>query len=456
MCSTSSKRGTVAALLFAALMPITAAAFDAQPFAPAVDPQGYFSVYSSKTAPRNRFYLGLWYSHSDDAFHFDETVTTPGGILTPPTTIRRRVELADRVDMFDLVGSYSVLDWLELGLSLPISKATSEEGRRNGRFDVDHVDVDAKFQILDPSAHGFGLAVIPFGELPAGNGSRLTGNDKFHYGGRAVAELVLSRFRLALNGGYKVNDKPFDDNDEPDEILFGLGAGVLLMGQQPILAAEDDRLELIGEAFGSTTEHHPFDSELNTPVEFLVGPKYYHHWGFHVGAGAGRRITDAINGPDWRVVGTVGYSWQPKPPPPPPPQPPPAPPPPQEKVVVTEEQIITLEPIYFDFDKASIKPVSYPILDQVAKVMTDRANMRIRVEGHTDSKGSDAYNQRLSQRRAEAVVKYLSGKGIDRSRLESVGLGEGRPIAPNQNPDGSDNPIGRAKNRRTEFHVISQ
>ena len=82
--------------------------------------------------------------------------------------------------------------------------------------------------------------------------------------------------------------------------------------------------------------------------------------------------------------------------------------------------------------------------------------MRVRVEGHTDSKGSDAYNQRLSQRRAEAVVKYLSGKGIDRSRLESTGLGEGRPIAPNQNPDGSDNPIGRAKNRRTEFHVISQ
>ena len=82
--------------------------------------------------------------------------------------------------------------------------------------------------------------------------------------------------------------------------------------------------------------------------------------------------------------------------------------------------------------------------------------MRVRVEGHTDSKGSDAYNQRLSQRRAEAVVKYLIGKGIDPSRLEAVGFGEGRPIAPNQNPDGSDNPTGRAKNRRTEFHVITQ
>jgi len=89
--------------------------------------------------------------------------------------------------------------------------------------------------------------------------------------------------------------------------------------------------------------------------------------------------------------------------------------------VVTEEQIITLEPIYFDFDKSTIKAVSYPILDQVVKVMTDRPNMRVRVEGHTDSKGSDAYNQKLSQRRSEAVVKYLIGKGIDPSRLEAVG-----------------------------------
>ena len=85
--------------------------------------------------------------------------------------------------------------------------------------------------------------------------------------------------------------------------------------------------------------------------------------------------------------------------------------------------------------------------------MNDRANMRVRVEGHTDSKGSDAYNQRLSQRRSESVVKYLISKGIDPSRLEAVGFGKSRPIAPNQNPDGGDNPIGRAKNRRVEVHI---
>jgi len=138
---------------------------------------------------------------------------------------------------------------------------------------------------------------------------------------------------------------------------------------------------------------------------------------------------------------------------PPPPPPLPAPSPPQEKVVVTEEQIVTLEPIYFDFDKATIKPVSYPVLDQIVRVMTDRPAIEVRVEGHTDAKGTDTYNRRLSQQRAEAVVKYLVAKGVARARLEAVGLGESRPIAPNENPDGSDNPQGRAKNRRTEFHI---
>ena len=68
--------------------------------------------------------------------------------------------------------------------------------------------------------------------------------------------------------------------------------------------------------------------------------------------------------------------------------------------------------------------------------------------------GTDAYNQGLSERRARAVYDYLTGNGIDASRLVGPnGYGESRPIAPNTNPDGSDNPEGRAQNRRTELNV---
>ena len=80
--------------------------------------------------------------------------------------------------------------------------------------------------------------------------------------------------------------------------------------------------------------------------------------------------------------------------------------------------------------------------------------LRVEVAGHTDSKGTDAYNQALSERRASAVYDYLTGNGIDASRLVGPnGYGESRPIAPNTNDDGSDNPEGRARNRRTELNV---
>ena len=137
----------------------------------------------------------------------------------------------------------------------------------------------------------------------------------------------------------------------------------------------------------------------------------------------------------------------------PPGQPSPPPPPgPLAKVVVTDEQMVTLESIYFELDRATIKPSSYPILDAVAKAMSERPQVNVRVEGHTDS--TEPHDRHLSQRRADAVVVYLVQKGIAADRLDAVGHGSSRPIAPNENADGSDNPEGRAKNRRTEFHIV--
>jgi outer membrane protein OmpA-like peptidoglycan-associated protein len=116
--------------------------------------------------------------------------------------------------------------------------------------------------------------------------------------------------------------------------------------------------------------------------------------------------------------------------------------------------MVTLEPIYFELDRATIKPGSFPSLDAVAKAMSERPQVKVRIEGHTDSTGTEPHNRRLSQRRAEAVAIYLRQKGIAPDRLEAVGRGSDRPIAPNRNADGSDNPQGRAKNRRTEFHIV--
>lgn len=113
-----------------------------------------------------------------------------------------------------------------------------------------------------------------------------------------------------------------------------------------------------------------------------------------------------------------------------------------------------LENVYYDYDKWELKPESYTELDKLVTMLNANPAGKIEVSAHTDSKGTDAYNMKLSERRAKSVMDYLVSKGIDASRLQSKGYGESMPVAPNTNEDGSDNPEGREKNRRTEFKVL--
>lgn len=117
---------------------------------------------------------------------------------------------------------------------------------------------------------------------------------------------------------------------------------------------------------------------------------------------------------------------------------------------------IVLRNIFFDYDKSELRNESKTELDRLAAEMKKFNTIQVEISGHTDNKGEDPYNQKLSQDRADAVKAYLQQKGIDEKRLVAKGYGAARPIAANANPDGSDNPEGRQLNRRTEFEVISK
>jgi OOP family OmpA-OmpF porin len=117
---------------------------------------------------------------------------------------------------------------------------------------------------------------------------------------------------------------------------------------------------------------------------------------------------------------------------------------------------IILKGVNFEFNSDKLTSEAENRLDNVVNALKASQDIEIRLEGHTDSKGSASYNQRLSQQRADAVKRYLTQHGIDASRMTTQGFGESQPIAPNTNPDGSDNPDGRAKNRRTELEVTDQ
>ena len=119
------------------------------------------------------------------------------------------------------------------------------------------------------------------------------------------------------------------------------------------------------------------------------------------------------------------------------------------RVRITRTQIQIEETVAFEAASAVLLTSSHEVLDEVARVLVDSPELRLRIEGHTDSAGSDVTNMRLSQERAQAVVDYLVGQGVGRDRLTSIGFGESRPIDTNRTDS------GRARNRRVEFHIVN-
>lgn len=124
----------------------------------------------------------------------------------------------------------------------------------------------------------------------------------------------------------------------------------------------------------------------------------------------------------------------------------------QVKETGQEIRIELAADVLFDFDKADILPKAQGALKQAAGLIRDKAKGAVRIEGHTDSKGNDTYNQKLSERRAQAVKTWLTEKeGLRSAEFSIQGFGAKKAVAPNKKPDGSDDPDGRQRNRRVEI-----
>ncbi|MCC6750772.1 MAG: OmpA family protein [Deltaproteobacteria bacterium] len=123
---------------------------------------------------------------------------------------------------------------------------------------------------------------------------------------------------------------------------------------------------------------------------------------------------------------------------------------PYKLVVVTGTKIELKQTVHFATARTRILPRSFPLLTEVAQVLSDRPTLHVRIEGHTDSRGNDAYNLKLSGGRANSVRAFLIGKGVDPARLEARGFGETKPIDDNRTRS------GRAMNRRVDFFITKQ
>ncbi len=124
------------------------------------------------------------------------------------------------------------------------------------------------------------------------------------------------------------------------------------------------------------------------------------------------------------------------------------------KKIGTEIHISLSGDVLFDFNKRDIKPEAEADLAKIVKVVKELKKNHMLIEGHTDSKGSESYNQNLSRQRADSVKSWFIKKGgLSQIEFATKGYGESKPKAPNTKPERSDNPEGRAKNRRVEFRI---
>jgi len=119
-------------------------------------------------------------------------------------------------------------------------------------------------------------------------------------------------------------------------------------------------------------------------------------------------------------------------------------------VVLKKEKIEIKQQVHFATNKHTILADSFGLLDQVAQVLKDYPNIKVKIEGHTDSQAADDFNLKLSQRRADAVREYLINAGISPDRMTAVGFGETMPIASNKTDK------GRAQNRRVDFNIVDR
>lgn len=342
------------------------------------------------------------------------------------------------------------------------------------------VRVEGRVVLFRSASRAFKLGLNAAVLIPTGNRFSFAGDGRVGGAFGLAAEYDAKAVIIALNAAYRLRPTiKLNELTVSNEVTYGVGAYVPL---------RKGTIRLGAEIFGGFGAGSGNIGDLDTtPLEWMLNGRMYFtaKRQVYVGLGAGSRLTGGY-APDFRTVALVGASFgvsdsDPKSPsaryvfdvsdtldtdkdgipdtvdacplepgeldsdP--------------DKIgcpryirrVKGSTEIEVLKRIEFDFDKSTILPVSFPILDEVASLLEATPSItKMLIEGHTDNQGTPEYNQKLSDERANAVMAYLVKKGISDNRLSAKGLGLTKPRATN------DTDEGRQQNRRVEFHIVEQ
>ncbi len=425
---------------FFLLSAASAWALNSEQFRPNFDNLGLINLLDHRTLPKKAWSLGLGLSFAKNPLEL--------GLVS---TGARLDALVNYQVNTTLTAAYGLNDWASVGLSVPffpnlkIEPIGTSAGQSTAAFG--DIGIAGKFRLWE---HGdpvndpihMGAAVSPFVTLPSGSMGKYTGDKTITGGLKGLYDVTIHKNKIVANLGFRFRERENLLNlNVGQELLYGIGY------TRPI--REDWDLHGLTEIDGSLSLNG--SGSNRSPLEWMFGARKG-FWNSRLDAtlGAGIGLTNGYGTPDFRVFSMLTYE-----------APPIQPREPRTRIIektvtvhkyakIEGGQIKILQPIHFDTAKWTIKPESLPIVKDVAEIMNNTPYIRrVRVEGHTDFRGSDEYNLNLSNNRAKSVVTKLIEYGVAADRLEAVGRGEFQPVASNKTEE------GMAQNRRTEFHIIS-
>ncbi|HEY8279704.1 MAG TPA: OmpA family protein [Bdellovibrionota bacterium] len=381
-----------------------------------------------EAAPRPKYFASADYHYVKD----------PLVVINTTTNTRIRA-LVNNVHTMDLAGGYFFSPATSVYLQMPLNYANLPGG--TNQFGLGDSRAAGKFT-LSETAGGLSFSVMPELVLPTGDKARFLSDDGLGAGVLLIAEQNFGTFRLTGNAGYLRSGRAsYPGIDYRNRVPLGLGAAIPVARQWAINLEGKGAIAIPA-------------SQRQNASEFYAGLNY--HPVKHVAAilGGSLGAFDKAGSSDYRVQAAVrvyfdeGRHERPAPIEEPPPPPKPAP-----KARMVEDKIEILEEIQFEHNKDRLMSHSKKVLDEVADIIRAHADgiKYVEVEGHTSHPGTDAYNLKLSMRRARAVVSYLTiEQKIPARMLKAKGYGESRP----KFKPGKATPAQLELNRRVEFNVI--
>ncbi len=390
----------------------------------------FVTVQSSETLKPGIVNLGLFFNDAINSLPYFESVT------------QGRVNFTDTLLGMDFnIGLGVLKDW-DVGISFPyiLAQTVATTNVFQGEFSRTgntEVRVNTKYRIFGDDDGG--LAAIGTVDF-----NRTINNPYVGEGGGPAYSLEIAYDRMlsqkmawAANIGHRWMLPGIQISTSPiiplkNQFIFSTAVNYLISSANT---------KLVGEIFGSVpvSGGSSFETRTNTSLEFIAGVKHAatHNLAFHAGLGTG--LTKGVSSPDWRIYAGVNYTfgplWSSK----------------QEASLPEKvKDRFIVKNIVFDYDSDRMIGNYREILSEFVDYLKNLPSyQKVVIEGHTDSIGNPAYNQKLSQKRAEAIKNYLIQEfKIKAEKLQAEGFGESRPIADNGNFQ------GRQENRRVEFQVI--